>query len=173
MRANAVEQVGRLLSSNERLLLNITTLTHQGRVLFRLQCDMSTHNWAFVVATHLEKPRRLPSYLSCARTGVSGALCCRGAAFVSHFPASRAAGSLFYSSIRIFHPAVRLPCRFGSPWEPERCPRLHRTDGDISADDEEAADKQRVVPGAQRCRLRLTFVSVGQAWVESKHPVLN
>lgn len=101
--ANAVGQVGRLVSPSERVLLNITTLTPPRRVLFRLQCDLSTHNWAFVVDTHLEKPPRHPSYLSRAGTGVSGALCCRGAAFVSHFPASRAAGSPFYSSIRILH----------------------------------------------------------------------
>lgn len=47
---------------------------------------------------------------------------------------------------------MRSPCRFGSPWELERCPRLHRT-GDISADDKETADKRRVGAAAQRCRL--------------------
>lgn len=127
-----------------------------GRVSSCLQCNTSTQN--NVCCGHSPGKSPLSSYLRCARTGGTGALSCRVAAFVSHFPrvksccvalvtrrtACSAGSSWVFAAIA----SVLRECRReGGGWS--FSPRLHRTNGD----DEEAADKRRAGAAAQRCRL--------------------
>lgn len=78
----------------------------RGRVSSCLQCNTSTQN--NVCCGHSPGKSPLSSYLRCARTGGTGALSCRVAAFVSHFPRVK--------SCCVALVTRRTACSAGSSW---------------------------------------------------------
>lgn len=171
VRAMRSDRLDRCLHMKNELCATSQNDSPWGRVSRCLQCNISTPSYACCGHSPGKKPPS--SYLRRARTGGRGALRCRVAALVSHFPRVKSCRVALFTR-RSAYSSGESSCVFaaiasGQGASRRGGPRLRGSNGG----DEEAAEATRRSRRATMPPPRLTFGSGGQGGVESAHLVFT